>query len=51
MTSKKRLMVCVDDESYEKLMDLKKEKFYDKPWAELYRTVIELGADRCLNED
>ena len=46
----KRLSVSVSEELLDRLRALKREQFYDKTWADMYRFVLESGTDVCLKK-
>lgn len=46
MTSQKRFMLTVPDDIADKLKDLKKEFYYDKPHSALYRDLVRLGIQK-----
>lgn len=50
MTDKKRLMITIDDETVAAIDKLKKEKFYDKPFSEMYRYLIQLGLEQTKGD-
>lgn len=41
----KRITLTLDNEMLESLSKLKQEKFFDKPHAEMYRFLIQLGIE------
>lgn len=46
----KRLSVSIGEELLDKLRELKQKQFYDKTWADMYRFVLESGAEVCLKK-
>lgn len=45
-----RIMVSVSPEVRDEIDTLKKNDFYDKPYAELYRKIIRMGLDKMKEE-
>ena len=43
MTDAVRFTLTIPADIVEQVNELKRDKFYDKPYAELYRYLIELG--------
>lgn len=43
MTKQKRFMLTVPDDIANKLIELKKTLYFDKPHSELYRDLVRLG--------
>lgn len=41
-----RLMVSIPSDVKSEIEAVKQRKFYDKPYAELYRQIIRLGLDK-----
>lgn len=41
-----RLMVSIPPDVKREIEDVKKQVYYDKPYAELYRQIIRLGLDK-----
>ena len=48
--AEKRLSVSISEELLDRLYKLKQEQFYDKTWADMYRFVLESGAEVCLKK-
>ena len=46
-----RFMLTIPDEMAKKADFLKKEVYYDKPYAEMYRQLIQLGMDTLIKEE
>ena len=45
----KRIMITIPPDLEAKIQSLKKEKFYDKPYAEMYRQIIRTGLE-CVQK-
>lgn len=50
MTKKKRFMLMVEDETAESLDWLKKEHFYNKTYATMYRYILDRGIEAIKKE-
>lgn len=48
--AEKRVIFKIPAKLEEQLIRLKKEKFYDKHWTELYRHLLAVGAETEMNE-
>lgn len=46
----KRIMITIPPDLAAEIQSLKKEKFYDKPYAEMYRQIIRTGLE-CVQKD
>lgn len=44
----KRISVSISKELEAKIKAVKKDKFFDKSYAEMYRHLIEKGAEQCM---
>ena len=45
----KRIMITIPPDLEAEIQSLKKEKFYDKPYAEMYRQIIRTGLE-CVQK-
>lgn len=45
----KRIMITIPPDLAEEIQSLKKEKFYDKSYAEMYRQIIRTGLE-CVQK-
>lgn len=45
----KRIMITIPPDLEVEIQSLKKEKFYDKPYAEMYRQIIRTGLE-CVQK-
>ena len=45
----KRIMITIPPDLEAEIHSLKKEKFYDKPYAEMYRQIIRTGLE-CVQK-
>lgn len=43
MTEKRRITITLTDEISQSIEELKKEQYYSAPYAEVFRSLIELG--------
>ena len=50
-TTSVRFMLTIPDEMAKKADFLKKEVYYDKPYAEMYHQLIQLGMDTLIKEE
>lgn len=49
-TNAKRISCSIDEQTYTKLLNLKKDKYYDIPWASLYRMCLDKGLEKMMSD-
>ena len=49
-TEMKRMMVSIPQDLLSQLETLKKEKFYNTTWSEMFRSLLQQGTIELLNE-
>lgn len=50
-TDMKRVMVSITPEIEQRLDAVKKEKFYNKPYADVYRYILSLGLEEIRRQE
>lgn len=49
-TNMNRIMISVPADIEQEIEQLKKTRFYDKPYAEVYRTLLRMGLEKLAEE-
>ena len=49
-TNMNRIMISVPADIEQEIEQLKKTRFYDKPYAEVYRTLLPMGLEKLAEE-
>ena len=50
-TNMNRIMISVPADIEQEIEQLKKTRFYDKPYAEVYRTLLRMGLEKLAEEE